>query len=52
MVHTHMRFYVTYTPIHPFSPIFVTIFTFLGLIPPQMVPLWPVPNMELAVYEL
>ena len=41
-----------HTPMHPFPPIFVTILTFLGLFPPQMVPLWTAPNMELAVYEL
>ena len=52
MVHTHMHFYATYTPICPFPPIFVTIFTFLGLFPPKMVHLLPVPNMEWAVYEL
>ena len=59
MVHTHMRFLwtvctvgVMYTPFRLSSPIFVTIFTFLGLCPPQMVHLLPVPNMEWAVYEL
>ena len=48
-IHTYV-FYVTYTPIR--CPIFGTIFTFLGLFPPQMVHLLPVPNMEWAVYEL
>ena len=50
--YTHALFYVMHTPLHPFSPIFVTIFTFLGLFPPQMVHVLPVPNMEWAVYEL
>ena len=44
--------YVMYNPIHPLIPIFVIIFTFLGLFPPQMVHLLPVPNMEWTVYEL
>ena len=52
MVHQHMRFLCNVYPYTPFSPIFVTIFTFLGLFPPQMVHLLPVPKMEWAVYEL
>ena len=52
MVHIHMHFYLMYSPIHPFPPLFVTIFTFLGLYPLQMVHLLPVPNMEWAMYEL
>ena len=50
-IHTCVH-YVTYTHIHPFSPILYTIFSFLGLFPPQMVHLLPVQNMEWAVYEL
>ena len=52
MVHTHMRFLCNVYPYTPFPPIFVTIFTFLGPFPLQMVHLLPVPNMEWAVYEL
>ena len=52
MVHTHMRFLCDVYPYTPFFPIFVTIFTFLGLFPSQMVHLLPVRNMEWAVYEL
>ena len=49
MVHTHMRFLCN---VYPFFPIFVTIFTFLGLFPSQMVHLLPIPNVEWAMYEL
>ena len=52
MVHTHMRFLCTvypYTPVHPFPSIFVAVFTFLGVFPPPMVHLLPVPNMEWAL---
>ena len=52
MVHTHMRFLCNVYLYTPFPPIFVTIFTFLGLFTSQMVHLLPVPNMEWAVYEL
>ena len=52
MVHTHIHFLCNVYPYTPFPPIFVTIFAFLGLFPPQMVHLLPVPNMEWAVYEL
>ena len=44
VVHTHMRFLCNVYTFPP-PPIFVTIFAFLGLLPPQMVPLLPVPNM-------
>ena len=50
--YTHAFFYVKCTPIRLFYPIFVIIFTFLGLFTPQMVHLLPVPNMEWAVYEV
>ena len=52
MIHTHMLFYVTYTPVRLFSPIFVSVFTVLGFFLPQMVHLLPIPNMEWAVDEL
>ena len=52
MVHTHMRFLCHVYPYTRFSPIFVTIFTFSGLFPPQLVHLLPVPNMEWVVDEL
>ena len=50
MVHTHMRFLCNGYPYTP--PSFVAIYTFLGLFPPQMVHLLPVPNREWAVDEL
>ena len=50
-IHTRV-FYVTYTPMHPFPFIFVTILTFLRHFPPQMVHLLPVRNVESALYEL
>ena len=48
VLHTHMRFLCNVYPYTPLFPIFVAIFTFLGLFPPQMVHLLPVPNMEWA----
>ena len=51
MIHTHMRFLCDVCPYTHFSPIFVTIFTFLGLFHPKMVHLLPIPNTEWAVYE-
>ena len=51
VVHTHRRFLYNIYPYTPFSPVFVIIFTFLGLFAPQLVHFLPVPNMEWAVYE-
>ena len=48
-IHTCV-FDVTCTPIHPFPPICYYLYLF-GPLPPQMVHLLPVPNMEWAVYE-
>ena len=49
--YTH-AFFIERAPLYAFFSYFVTIFTFYGLFPSQMVHLLPVPNMEWAVYEL
>ena len=53
VVHIQMRFLCNvylYMIVSPY--VFLNIFTSLGLSPPQMVHLLPVPNMKWAVYEL
>ena len=50
-MYRHALFIMSF-PMQPFFHIFVTILTFLGLFPPQMVRLWPVLDLEMLVYEL
>ena len=52
MVHTHMRFSCNAYPFTPSPPYFCGYFYLLGPLPPQMVHLLPVPNIEWAMYEL
>ena len=49
MVHTHMRFLFN---VSPYVPFFCYYFYLFGPLPPQVLHLLPIPNMEWAVHGL